>query len=79
MNLSGNTSIDYIIDEYKYYAPQTLSQTQMLKQRFLIFLTTTVRLFSTESSVSTQVKVNGTETQNFIISCGNVRFFDLAV
>ena len=21
MNLSGNTSIDYIIDEYKYYRP----------------------------------------------------------
>lgn len=79
MNLSGSSSIDYIINEYKYYAPTTIEPNSDVKAAVSYIFDENgsavehrlICFYTGESSWH--------ETQNFIISCGNVRFFDLAV
>lgn len=79
MNLSGSSSIDYIINEYKYYAPTNIEPNADVKAAVSYIFDENgsavehrlICFYTGESSWH--------ETQNFIISCGNVRFFDLAV
>lgn len=78
MNLSGSSSIDYIIDEYKYYAPTNIEPNADVKAA--------VSYIFDDNGSAVQHRIicfytgesNWHETQNFIVSCGNVRFFDFA-
>lgn len=79
MNLSGSNSIDYIIDEYKYYASTDVEPNADVKAAVSYIFDNNGsavqhRIICFYTGVS-----NWHETQNFIISCGNVRFFDLTV
>lgn len=77
MNRSNTTSIDAIISEYKYYAPTNKEPNQTVKDA--------VSYIFDENGSAVQHRIlcfyTGTskwhETQNFIVGCGNVRFFDL--
>lgn len=77
MNRSGTTSIDSIIAEYRYYAPTNKEPNQTVKDA--------VSYIFDQNGSAVQHRIlcfyTGTsgwhETQNFIVGCGNVRFFDL--
>lgn len=79
MNLSGNTSIDYIIDEYKYYAPTNIEPNSDVKAAVSYIFDNNGSAVQHRLICFYTGESNWHETQNFIISCGNVRFFDLAV
>lgn len=79
MNLSGNTSIDYIIDEYKYYAPTNIEPNSDVKAAVSYIFDNNGSAVQHRIICFYTGESNWHETQNFIISCGNVRFFDLAV
>ena len=77
MNRSNTTSIDRIISEYQYYAPTNKEPNQTVKDAVSYIFDQNgsavqhrILCFYTGSS-------NWHETQNFIVGCGNVRFFDL--
>lgn len=77
MNRSNTTSIDRIISEYKYYAPTDKEPNSDVKNAVSYIFDQNgsavqhrLLCFYTGSS-------GWHETQNFIISYGNVRFFDL--
>lgn len=77
MNRSNTTSIDRIISEYQYYAPTNKEPNQTVKDA--------VSYIFDQNGSAVQHRIicfyTGTsgwhETQNFIVGCGNVRFFDL--
>lgn len=77
MNRSNTTSIDRIISEYQYYAPTNKEPNQNVKDA--------VSYIFDQNGSAVQHRIlcfyTGTsswhETQNFIVGCGNVRFFDL--
>ncbi len=77
MNRSNTTSIDRIISEYKYYAPTNKEPNKSVKDA--------VSYIFDQNGSAVQHRIicfyTGTsgwhETQNFIVGCGNVRFFDL--
>lgn len=78
MNRSNTTSIDRIISEYQYYAPTNKEPNQTVKDAVSYIFDQNgsavqhrILCFYTGSS-------NWHETQNFIVGCGNVRFFDLS-
>lgn len=79
MNLSGNTSIDYIIDEYKYYAPTNIEPNSDARAAVSYIFDNNGSAVQHRLICFYTGESNWHETQNFIISCGNVRFFDLAV
>lgn len=79
MNLSGNTSIDFIIDEYKYYAPTNIEPNSDVKAAVSYIFDNNGSAVQHRLICFYTGESNWHETQNFIISCGNVRFFDLAV
>ena len=79
MNLSGNTSIDYIIDEYKYYAPTNIEPNSDVKAAVSYIFDNNGSAVQHRIICFYTGESKWHETQNFIISCGNVRFFDLAV
>lgn len=79
MNLSGNTSIDYIINEYKYYAPTNIEPNADVKAAVSYIFDDNGSAVQHRLICFYTGESNWHETQNFIISCGNVRFFDLAV
>lgn len=79
MNLSGNTSIDYIIDEYKYYAPTNIEPNSDVKAAVSYIFDNNGSAVQHRLICFYTGESNWHETQNYIISCGNVRFFDLAV
>ena len=77
MNRSNTTSIDRIISEYQYYAPTNKEPNQTVKDAVSYIFDQNgsavqhrILCFYTGSS-------GWHETQNFIVGCGNVRFFDL--
>ena len=77
MNRSNTTSIDRIISEYQYYAPTNKEPNQTVKNAVSYIFDQNgsavqhrILCFYTGSS-------GWHETQNFIVGCGNVRFFDL--
>lgn len=77
MNRSNTTSIDRIISEYQYYAPTNKEPNQAVKDAVSYIFDQNgsavqhrILCFYTGSS-------GWHETQNFIVGCGNVRFFDL--
>ncbi len=77
MNRSNTTSIDRIISEYKYYAPTNKEPNSDVKNAVSYIFDRNgsavqhrILCFYTGSS-------GWHETQQFIVSCGNVRFFDL--
>lgn len=77
MNRSNTSSIDTIISTYQYYAPTNKEPNQDVKNAvFYIF-------DQNGSAVQHRILVfyTGTsgwhETQNYITTCGNVRFFDM--
>lgn len=77
MNRSNTTSIDRIISEYQYYAPTNKEPNQTVKDAVSYIFDQNgsavqhrILCFYTGSS-------KWHETQNFIVGCGNVRFFDL--
>lgn len=76
MNLSNTTSIDWIINEYQYYAPTDKEPTQTVKDAVSYIFD------SNGSAVQHRILCFYTgvsewhETQEFIVGCGNVRFFD---
>lgn len=77
MNRSNTSSIDRIISEYKYYAPTNKEPNSTVKSA--------VSFIFDQNGSAVQHRVlcfyTGTsgwhETQNYITSVGNVRFFDL--
>lgn len=77
MNRSNTNSIDRIISEYQYYGSTSISPNKNVKDAVSYIFD------QNGSAVQHRVLVfyTGTsswhETQNFIIGCGNVRFFDL--
>lgn len=77
MNRSNTTSIDRIISEYQYYAPTDKEPNADVKSAVSYIFDQNgsavqhrILCFYTGSS-------GWHETQNYIVSCGNVRFFDL--
>lgn len=79
MNRSNTSSIDAIISEYQYYAPTNKQPNQNAKDAVSYIFDQNgsavqhrVLCFYTGSSA-------WHETQEFIVSCGSVRFFDLKV
>ncbi len=77
MNRSNTTSIDAIISEYQYYAPTNKEPNKEAKDAVSYIFDQNgsavqhrVLCFYTGSSA-------WHETQEFIVSCGSVRFFDL--
>lgn len=79
MNLSGSSSIDYIIDEYKYYASTSVEPNEDVKAAVSYIFDNNGSAVQHRIICFYTGESNWHETQNFIISCGNVRFFDLAV
>lgn len=77
MNRSNTTSIDYIISEYKYYAPTSKQPNQTVKDAVAYIFD------QNGSAVQHRILCFYTgqsgwhETQNFIVGYQNVRFFDL--
>lgn len=77
MNRSNTTSIDRIISEYKYYAPTNKEPNKAVKDA--------VSYIFDQNGSAVQHRIlcfyTGTsswhETQNFVVGCGSVRFFDL--
>jgi hypothetical protein len=76
MNRSNTTSIDTIISDYQYYAPTNKEPTQTVKDA--------VSYIFDQNGSAVQHRIlcfyTGTsewhETQQFIVGCGSVRFFD---
>ncbi len=77
MNRSNTSSIDTIISTYQYYAPTNKEPNQDVKDAVSYIFD------QNNSAVQHRILVfyTGTsgwhETQNYIITCGNVRFFDM--
>ncbi len=77
MNRSNTTSVDRIISEYNYYAPTNKAPNQKVKDA--------VSYIFDQNGSAVQHRIlcfyTGTsgwhETQNFIVGCDNVRFFDM--
>lgn len=77
MNRSNTTSVDRIISEYNYYAPTNKAPNQKVKDA--------VAYIFDQNGSAVQHRIlcfyTGTsgwhETQNFIVGCDNVRFFDM--
>lgn len=77
MNRSNTASIDKIISDYKYYAPTNKEPNKNVKDA--------VSYIFDQNGSAVQHRIlcfytgtsNWHETQNFIVGCGNVRFFDL--
>ena len=79
MNRSNTTSIDRIISEYQYYAPTNKEPNQTVKDAVSYIFDQNGSAVQHRLICFYTGESNWHETQNFIISCGNVRFFDLAV
>ncbi len=76
---SNTTSIDKIISDYKYYAPTNKKPNKNVKDAVSFIFD------DNGSAVQHRIlcfyigKSEWHETQEFVVSCGNVRFFDLKV
>lgn len=77
MNRSNTSSIDRIISEYQYYAPTTKSPNSDVKNA--------VSFIFDQNGSAVQHRIlcfnagggSWHDTQNYIVSCGNVKFYDL--
>lgn len=77
MNRSNTTSIDRIISEYQYYAPTTKAPNSDVKNA--------VSYIFDQNGSAVQHRIlcfnagggSWHDTQNYIVSCGNVKFYDL--
>lgn len=77
MNRSNTTSIDRIISEYQYYAPTTKAPNSDVKSA--------VSYIFDQNGSAVQHRIlcfnagggSWHDTQNYIVSCGNVKFYDL--
>lgn len=77
MNRSKTTSIDAIISEYQYYAPTNKEPNQTVKDAVSYIFDQNGSAVQHRILCFYTGKSDWHETQQFIVGCGNVRFFDL--
>lgn len=76
---SNTTSIDRIISEYKYYAPTNKKPNKNVKDAVSFIFDDNGSAVKHRLLCFYVGKSDWHETQEFVVSCGNVRFFDLKV